>query len=295
MIWASPEREFHNILGFSQHFTTFYTFPQHSSRWGVARWKVVMKPFRLRHGSFGNSKNSRRGVQRRATQKNIFRTEYKVNLEGIRRSHFTKSDPPTPLLWRGSSFIFDLKFYFQERHAFERICASFASYQTSPGAIERARSLLSAALFLVSCSVVKTIGMLWNVVKTRKCCEIPSRGSLRSSELGGFCQFEISQHSADAQKKLCTNFSEKVHTFCCSRAEVDVFGGSGEKRPSDFSHGPKMLWNVVKCCEIDFHNISQHFAFFHNIRRNFTTFHNIYGKVGDLSFPTHPGTPPKSQ
>ena len=51
MIWASPEREFHNIFGFSQHFTTFRWFSQHCRRRGKVRQKVEIEPFRLRRGS----------------------------------------------------------------------------------------------------------------------------------------------------------------------------------------------------------------------------------------------------
>ena len=69
--------------------------------------------FRLCHGSLDNSKNSLRGVERRATHKTNFRTQHKVNPEVIRRSHFTKSDSRIILLWRDSSFIFDLKNHFR--------------------------------------------------------------------------------------------------------------------------------------------------------------------------------------
>ena len=155
-------------------------------------------------------------------------------------------------------------------------------------------------------------GMLWNVVQFRrmlwnvmKCCEmlwkpknvvkIPPGTSPGPPDLGGFGRFQISQHSAGAKKIFATNFSARVHTFYRSSIQVDVFEASAQKRPSDFPYGLKMLWNVVKCCEIEFHNISQHFAIFHNIPDFFTTFHNIYGKLGNVSFPTHPGSPPTSQ
>ena len=181
------------------------------------------------------------------------------------------------------------------------LAAIFATLMVLDGCLvlldlwRRVRMHWKAVVAYFAINVVKCCENYRNIVK---CCEIAKMLWNRLSKfpkMRGFCQFKISQHSADAQKKSCTNFSIKVHTFCCSSIEVDVFAVPGEKRPSNFAHGSQMLWNVVKYFEIKFHNISQHFAIFHNIPRNFTTFHNIYGKVGNLSFPTHPGSPPTSQ
>ena len=82
-----------------------------------------------------------------------------------------------------------------------------------------------------------------NVVK---CCETPKMLWNRLSglpKMSGFCRFEISQHSADAQKKTCTNFSIKVHTFCRSRVEVYVFEALKSTYGCIFEQCCEMLWN----------------------------------------------------
>ena len=115
--------------------------------------------------------------------------------------------------------------------------------------------------------------MLWNVVKTRKCCEIPSRARSEPQNWAVFASSRFHNIQRTLRKNCVQTFPKKSIRSVVRGLKLTFLEAPAKKGHQISRTAPKcceILWNVVKSIFTTFHNIVLFFTTFPGISQHFT-------------------------